>query len=100
MYYLELLEALYRERARYLIVGGLAGNLHGVPRVTQDIDLIIPTDMENVLKIANVMKRLGYLPRLPIDPEEIADKEKVRDWIDNRNLKAFRFYHEKDQYKI
>ncbi|HEY9841051.1 MAG: hypothetical protein ACAI44_23780 [Candidatus Sericytochromatia bacterium] len=34
MYYFDILQAL--TGIRYLIVGGLAVNLHGVPRVTQD----------------------------------------------------------------
>lgn len=41
MYYFEVLGGLYKNKVRYLIVGGLAVNLSGVPRVTQDIDIII-----------------------------------------------------------
>jgi uncharacterized nucleotidyltransferase DUF6036 len=100
MYYLEVLEALYRERIRYMIVGGLAVNLYGVPRVTQDIDVIISTERENVLNLLKVLTKLEYVPRLPVKPEELADKEKVKDRIENRNLKAFSFYHRVDPYKI
>ncbi len=100
MYYYELFEALYRDKVNYLLVGGLAVNLYGVPRVTQDIDLIISTDRKNVLAIVKVLKDLGYVPRLPVKAKDLADKEKVRDWIDNRNLKAFSFYHGTDQFKV
>ena len=100
MYYYELFEALYREKVNYLLVGGLAVNLYGVPRVTQDIDLIISTDKKNVLSIVKVLGGLGYVPRLPVKPEELADSEKVRDWIDNRNLKAFSFNHGTDPFKV
>lgn len=51
MYYFEILEGLYKSKVRYLIVGGLSVNLYGVPRVTQDIDIVIAMDRENVLKI-------------------------------------------------
>lgn len=100
MYYFEVLEAMYNSDVKYLIVGGLAVNLYGVPRVTQDIDLIISTSKPNVLKINAVLKNLGYVPRLPVNPEDLANCDKVKEWIENKNLKAFSFYHKKDNYKV
>lgn len=100
MYYFEVLEALFENKVKYLIIGGLAVNLYGVPRVTQDIDLIISTNKPNILKINAVLKSLGYVPRLPVNPVDMADSAKVNDWIENRNLKAFSFYHKKDNYKV
>jgi hypothetical protein len=100
MFYLEILEGLYEKKIRYLIVGGLSVNLYGVPRLTQDIDIIISTDRENILKIITVLKNHGYVPRLPVNPEDLADSDKVKDWVENRNLKAFSFYHKKDNYKV
>ena len=46
MYYFDVLGELYRKKIRYLVVGGLAINLYGVPRVTQDIDIIVAPDKE------------------------------------------------------
>jgi Nucleotidyltransferase of unknown function (DUF6036) len=100
MYYFDILEAFYKNKVKYLIVGGLAVNLYGVPRVTQDIDLIISTKKPNVLKINSVLKELGYIPRVPVDPADLTDPLKVKDWIENKNLKAFSFYHKKDTYKV
>lgn len=100
MYYFEILEAFYKNKVRYLIVGGLAVNLYGVPRMTQDIDLIISTKKQNILKINATLKDLGYIPRLPVDPKDLADSAKVRDWIENKNLKAFSFYHKKENFKV
>lgn len=100
MYYFEVMEALYKNKVEYLIVGGLAVNLYGVPRVTQDIDLIISTSKSNIVKINAVLKSLGYVPRLPVNPENLADSDKVKDWIENKNLKAFSFYHKRDNYKV
>lgn len=100
MFYLEILEGLYKNEIRYLIVGGLSVNLYGVPRVTQDIDLIISMERENILKVISLLKNLDYLPRLPVIPDDMADPGKVRDWIENRNLKAFSFYHKKESYKV
>lgn len=100
MYYFEIFEELFNRKIDYLIVGGLAVNLYGVPRVTQDIDIIIAFDKENILELNGVFRSLGYVPRLPgVDPEELADPVVREDWIANRNLKAFSFYHTKDVYK-
>ncbi len=100
MYYFEILEELFNCKIEYLIVGGLAVNLYGVPRVTQDIDIIIALDKENIYELNRIFRRLGYIPRLPgIDPEELADPVVRADWIKNKNLKAFSFYHTKDVYK-
>jgi hypothetical protein len=32
--------------------------------------------------------------------KDLTDTMKVRDWIENRNLKAFSFYHKKDNFKV
>ncbi len=99
MFYYELFEALHKAHVRYLVVGGLSVNLHGVPRVTADVDLIIAMDKENVRALAQALKDLEFLPRLPVNPEELSEPEKVKEWAEERNLKAFSFYHRKDNYK-
>ncbi len=100
MYYFELLEGLFKSNIRYLLAGGLSVNLYGVPRVTQDIDIIIAMDKENILKLTSLLKESGYVPRLPVSPDDLTNPDNVKDWIENRNLKAFSFYHKKDNYKV
>ncbi|MFH0924387.1 MAG: DUF6036 family nucleotidyltransferase [bacterium] len=100
MFYFEILEGLYKNKVKYLLVGGLSVNLYGVPRVTQDVDIIISMDKENILKTTSLLIKLDYVPRLPVNPDDLADLEKVKDWVENRNLKAFSFYHKRDNYKV
>ena len=100
MYYFEILEGLYKSKVRYLIVGGLSVNLYGVPRITQDIDIVIAMSKENILKITSLLKGLDYIPRLPVNPDDLANHDKVKDWIENKNLKAFSFYHKKEHTKV
>ncbi|MFH1096512.1 MAG: DUF6036 family nucleotidyltransferase [Candidatus Desantisbacteria bacterium] len=100
MFYFEVFNAFYRNKIKYLVVGGLAVNLHGVPRTTYDIDVIVATDMDNILKLNKTLKSLGYIPRLPVNPDELADSDKVKDWIENRNMKAFSFYHKEENNKV
>lgn len=100
MYYYEILEALYKNKIKYLLVGGLSVNLHGIPRFTQDIDIVISMDEENILKTSSVLEGLGYIPKLPIKARDLLNPEIVQDWVKNKNLKAFCFYHPQDPYKV
>jgi hypothetical protein len=100
MFYFEVFNAFYQEKVKYLVVGGLAVNLHGVPRITYDIDIIISTDRDNVLKLNRTLRDLGYVPRLPVNPDDMADEKTLKDWIENRNMRAFSFYHEKENHKV
>ncbi|MHA1298486.1 MAG: DUF6036 family nucleotidyltransferase [Candidatus Helarchaeota archaeon] len=100
MYYYEIFENFYQKQIKYLIIGGMAINLYGVPRVTQDLDIIISMDKDNVLKMNQALKELKYKPRLPVNPDDLAHPEVVKDWIENKNLKAFSFFHIKENYKV
>ncbi|MBN1115194.1 MAG: hypothetical protein JXA66_07630 [Oligoflexia bacterium] len=100
MFYTEIFEKLYKEKIEYLLVGGLAVNLHGVPRSTQDIDLIVSVKKDNIVKLTTLLNKLDYVPKLPVDPVGLADSDILSDWINNKNLKAFSFFHKKNNYKV
>ena len=78
----------------YLVVGGLAVNFHGVPRMTYDIDLMILLEPENVLKLVTKLTQWGYKPKIPIDPRDLADETKRNSWILDKGMKALNFYSE------
>ena len=48
MFYLDLFRCLYQRDVGYLLAGGLAMNLHGVPWMTMDIDLVIALGERNI----------------------------------------------------
>ena len=100
IYYLELFKMFTKNKVRYLVVGGLGVLLHGVPRVTHDIDIIVSMDSDNITKLNRALLALGYVPRLPVDPNDLSDPKKVTVWIGERNLKAFSFYNKADPYKV
>lgn len=54
----QLIESLNQERISYALCGGMALAVHGHPRFTQDIDLLIQeSDLQRLQEVA---KRLGY----------------------------------------
>jgi len=100
MEFLELLKAMHKEKIRYVLVGGVAVNLHGIIRATKDIDFVIHLEEENLKKFINLMTQLGYKPKVPVDPMEFADPQKRKEWIETKNMIVFCFYHEKDLMKV
>jgi hypothetical protein len=51
--------ALNDKGVRYLLVGGLASVLHGVPRTTMDIDIAISPEKANLKKCISALKGIG-----------------------------------------
>lgn len=43
-----VLGALEREHVRYVIFGAVAVNVHGLPRFTEDLDIFVAPERENV----------------------------------------------------
>jgi len=89
MFYLDLFQALQEGRVRYLVVGGVAVNLHGVGRLTVDVDLMLALDPENLQHFVSVARRFPLKPVMPVRLEELADAAKVRSWIDEKGMLAF-----------
>lgn len=91
--YLDLLWGLHEGGVHYAIAGGFAAVLHGVPRMTFDIDLVLDLEQDNLRRAIAVLGREGYRPRLPIPLDDLADDAKRRHWIEERNLIAFSLTH-------
>ena len=83
------------EGVRYLVVGGLAMNLHGIPRVTYDIDILIDLEDDNIRTLMSLMKEWGFKPKVPVSIMDFADPEKREEWIATKNMKAFNLVNAK-----
>jgi hypothetical protein len=44
----------------YMITGSFASNLHGIPRTTFDVDIVISTDFEKISKLIKDIKNDFY----------------------------------------
>jgi len=87
----QVFRALNKERVKYLVVGGVAVNLHGYMRFTGDLDLLLLLEEKNLEKMARVMNTLGYSKRLPVSIIDLSDQDKVKKWLKEKNMKAFSF---------
>ncbi|HAR44740.1 MAG: hypothetical protein A2X56_13395 [Nitrospirae bacterium GWC2_57_13] len=87
--YLGIFKRFNEEGIRYIVVGGMAVNLHGIPRMTYDIDLLLDMDDRNIESFIQLLTGWGFKPKVPVDIAEFADSAKRNDWIKNKNMKAF-----------
>ncbi len=76
----------------YVIVGGVALVLHGVVRLTADLDLVVALERGNLLVLLEAMNELGYRPRVPVQPEDLLNPEVRASWIHDKNMEVFSFY--------
>lgn len=95
MIYEEIFRALNANKVKYVVVGGIALVLHGVVRLTADLDLIVRLETKNLTTFVSVMKGLGYMPKVPVKAEEFIDYEKREKWRREKGMQVFSFYHPK-----
>lgn len=89
MFYLDLFRVLQEEQVDYVVVEGLAINLHGVERATMDVDLVLAMDERNLRRFLNAAKRLGLTPSVPVPLDALCDAKQVDTWTREKNLIVF-----------
>lgn len=94
--YLPLFKALNDAGVKYVVVGGLATVLHGYLRLTVDVDLVVDLAPEEVTRAVHVLESLGYKPRVPVPAAQLADAAKRKEWIEQKGMTVFSFYHLSD----
>ena len=95
MLFEEIFRELNKRRIDYVVVGGVAVVMHGVVRLTADLDLMVHLEEKNLTKFVEVMNELGYKPKVPVKTESLIDPENRRAWIEEKNMRVFSFYHPK-----
>ena len=56
----EFIRLAHLHRLKYLIVGGVALALHGLPRATNDIDIWIENKPANIVRLKKVLGAFGF----------------------------------------
>jgi hypothetical protein len=90
-----LLKTLNDKGVRYLVVGGLAVNAHGVLRFTADVDLVVQLNPENVKKAFAALSALGYRPTAPVTAEGFADSATREEWVREKGMTVLQFYSDR-----
>ena len=94
MFYEQVFKKLNKKRVRYLVVGGIAVNLHGFPRVTGDLDIMLDLkDGKSVNGFVEVVKALSFKPKIPVEVDDFAINSKRELWIKEKHMKVFSVYN-------
>lgn len=98
-YLKEIITTLNDNNVDFIICGGVALVLHGVERMTMDLDLSVGMDTGNLTRFLHAMKKLGLAPRAPVPAESILDGEKRRAMVDEKNALVFSFFDTKNPFR-
>lgn len=60
----QVLDALERERVQYVVFGAVALALHGLPRATEDLDLFIAPDRDNIERLKAALRSVFADPHI------------------------------------
>ena len=99
-YFEQIFIALNRKRVKYLLIGGVAINLYGIERMTADVDLMLELEENNLRKFVAAMGALGYKPKVPVKAEDLISASKRQEWIREKGMTVFSFYHPKYPFRL
>lgn len=87
----DLIFALHDSNVEFIIGGGVALVLHGIERMTLDLDIALDLTTENVAGFLNVMKKNSMIPRVPVSGNSLSDPIAVEHMIKEKNAVVFSF---------
>jgi hypothetical protein len=90
-----IFSALQSTGVRYVVVGGVAVNLHGYQRFTKDVDLVIELIPEQALKALEALHSVGYSPRLPVKLADFANTAMRESWARDKGMMVFQMYNDR-----
>jgi hypothetical protein len=90
--FLSVFQEFERRGIRYVLVGGLAVLLHGVDRLTADIDLVVDLAPEEASKAVAALLDLGFKPHAPVDPRQFADPAVREGWRRDSGMLVLSFW--------
>lgn len=82
MDFLGIFKGCNKEGVDFLVTGAVALNIHGVPRMTYDLDLIVDLDGGAAQKIADLLLGWGYGPQEALDLGDLARPDMRLRWIE------------------
>lgn len=88
---IDILKELSEGKIKYAVAGGVAVVIYGYERFTKDLDLILDFSPGNIKKFTSLMKKLKFIPRVPENPENLADTKQRKKWIKEKGAKVFTF---------
>ncbi|MDW8466015.1 MAG: nucleotidyl transferase AbiEii/AbiGii toxin family protein [Chloroherpetonaceae bacterium] len=95
----EILQVLTEKGVRFVICGGVAVVLHGVERMTLDLDLVVDMSRANLERLVEAMRALNLTPRVPVPPESLLDETARRKMREEKDALVFTFLDLNNPYR-
>jgi predicted nucleotidyltransferase len=90
--FLTVLAEFQERNIRYVLVGGLAVLLHGVDRLTADVDLVVDLAPEQATKAVETLLALGFKSSAPVDARQFADPAVRKRWQTESGMLVLSFW--------
>ena len=71
----DVFSSLQRHKVRYIVIGGIAAVLHGVPRATFDLDILIDANSDNAKNLLDALLEAKLGTAALTTPEELLSQE-------------------------
>ena len=71
----DVFRSFQQHDVRYVVIGGIAAILHGVPRATFDLGLLIEATPENARRLLDAMTDAGLATASLTTPDNVLDNE-------------------------
>lgn len=85
----EFLQALSKDSVEFVLVGGMAVQLHGYLRMTYDIDLVLAMSDANLSRFIEVASRFGLAPVNPVPIDSLKNPALLGQWHSEKGMLAF-----------
>ncbi|MGO8763799.1 MAG: hypothetical protein ACLQSR_01535 [Limisphaerales bacterium] len=90
-----IVKALNAARVKYLIVGGLAVVAYGYERFTDDVDLVLGLEKENIIHGLRALMSIDYQMRIPVTPEQFADPKLREEWRREKGMVVLQLWSDR-----
>lgn len=64
------------------------------------MDILVEMSDQNLAKVIKILTKNGYKVKQPVDPMDLADQVTRRDWVQNKHMKAFNFYKDRELKEV
>jgi hypothetical protein len=71
----DVFKSFQQHEVRYIVIGGVASVLHGVPRATFDLDILIDPTADNALRLLSALVDAGFGTATMTNTQEILAHE-------------------------
>jgi hypothetical protein len=81
--YRDVFKSFQSHKVKYVVIGGIAAIVHGVPRTTLDLDVLIEPTPENAQRVLDALTEIGFGTATLTTAENVArnDVTILKDWL-------------------